>query len=207
MRIPFDDKTFRYWNVKTDQWEVEGGTYEIMVGASCLDIRLTAQADIVGTTEKYPYYTNRMPSYYSGLIGQVEDVEFSELLGFPIPSGKWGGDLTVNDAICQMYYAKSGLARLICRKLAQRMKKADEKGTPDLNTLFQYNMPFRAIAKMTGGMVSMEMAEGLVVMVNGRFCKGFCQIIAGFFRNRRLNRDWEARLRKGDGTYGVDQKF
>ena len=77
VRIPFDDKTFRYWNVRTNRWEVEGGTYTIMIGASCLDIRLTAEADVEGTTETYPYYTNRMPSYYSGLISQVEDSEFT----------------------------------------------------------------------------------------------------------------------------------
>ena len=34
LRIPFDDKTFRYWNIKTGQWEIETGTYQIMVGAS-----------------------------------------------------------------------------------------------------------------------------------------------------------------------------
>lgn len=26
-----------------------------------------------GTTETYPYFTNRMPSYYSGLVSHVED--------------------------------------------------------------------------------------------------------------------------------------
>ena len=35
VRIDFDDKTFRYWNVRTNAWEVEGGVYRIMVGASC----------------------------------------------------------------------------------------------------------------------------------------------------------------------------
>ncbi len=39
--IPLDDKAFRYWNVKTDRWEVEGGSYQLRVGASVQDIRLT----------------------------------------------------------------------------------------------------------------------------------------------------------------------
>ena len=150
VHIPFDDKTFRYWNVRTDQWETEGGTYTIMIEASCLDIRLRTETEIEGTTDTYPYYTNRMPSYYSGLIGQVEDQEFQELLGYPIPSGKWNGDLTVNDAICQMYYAKSPAARFVYKKLTQMKKKSEDAGKPDLNILFIYNMPFRAIAKMTG---------------------------------------------------------
>ena len=190
VHIPFDDKTFRYWNVRTDQWETEGGTYTIMIGASCLDIRLRTETEIEGTTDTYPYYTNRMSSYYSGLIGQVEDQEFQELLGYPIPSGKWNGDLTVNDAICQMYYAKSPAARFVYKKLTQMKKKSEDAGKPDLNILFIYNMPFRAIAKMTGGMVSMEMVEGIVTMVNGHLFRGLGHTIAGFFRNQRQNRKY-----------------
>ena len=130
VRINFDDKTFRYWNVHTQRWETEGGVYRFMVGASCLDIRLEMQAEVPGTTETYPYYTNRMPSYYSGLIQKVDDKEFEELLGTPIPSGKWSGDLTVNDAICQMYYAKSALARFIYKKLTKMKKKSEDAGKP-----------------------------------------------------------------------------
>lgn len=194
VRIPFDDKTFRYWNVRTNRWEVEGGTYTIMVGASCLDIRLTAEADVEGTTEIYPYFTNRMPSYYSGLISQVDDSEFKELLGYPIPSGKWNGDLTVNDAICQMYYAKSPIARFAYNKLTKMKKKSEDAGKPDLNILFIYNMPFRAIAKMTGGMVSMEMVEGIVTMVNGHLFKGLGHTIGGFFRNQRQNQKYVKKI-------------
>ena len=190
VKIPFDDKTFRYWNVRTNAWEIEGGTYRIMVGASCADIRLEAEADVAGTTEEFPYYTNRMPSYYSGLIQQVDDKEFEELLGTPIPSGKWTGDLTVNDAICQMYYAKSAIARFAYKKLTKMKKKSEDAGKPDLNILFIYNMPFRAIAKMTGGMVSMEMVEGIVTMVNGHLFRGLGRTIGGFFRNRKLNKKY-----------------
>ena len=40
IRIDFDDKTFRYWNIRTSKWEKEDGEYHIMVGASSADIRL-----------------------------------------------------------------------------------------------------------------------------------------------------------------------
>lgn len=194
VRIPFDDKTFRYWNRRTGCWEVEGGTYTIMIGASCLDIRLETEVKMEGTTEVYPYHTNRMPSYYTGLINNVEDAEFQELLDKPIPDGKWGGELTMNDAICQMYYAKSPVARFIYKKLTQMKKKSEDAGKPDLNILFIYNMPFRAIAKMTGGMVSMEMVEGIMTMVNGHLFRGLGHTITGFFRNQRQNRKYVKKL-------------
>lgn len=192
--IDFDDKTFRYWNVRTNQWEIEGGSYIVMIGASCLDIRLTAEMQVQGTTKIYPYYTNRMPSYYSGLIKKVEDSEYQALLGYPIPSGNWSGDLTVNDAICQMYYAKSSIARFAYNKLTKMKKKSEELGKPDLNVLFIYNMPFRAIAKMTGGIVSMEMVEGIVMMVNGQLFRGLRRTVAGFFRNQRQNRKFVRKI-------------
>ena len=194
VQIPFDDKTFRYWNVKTNRWEVEMGTYQILIGASVADVKLEGEIQIEGTTEEYPYNPAKLPYYYTGIVQQVSDEEFQELLGRPIPSGKWTGDLGVNDAICQMYYAKSGLARFIYNRLTAMKKKSEDKGKPDLNILFIYNMPFRAIAKMTGGMVSMEMVEGMVMVVNGHFWKGIKQIVGGFFRNQKANKVYEAKL-------------
>lgn len=194
VRLNFDDKTFRYWNVKTHHWETEMGTYHIMLGASVMDIRLEGEIGIAGSTIEYPYNPAKLPYYYTGIVQQISDDEFGELLGHPIPSGKWSGDLGVNDAICQMYYAKSGLARFIYNRLTSMKKKSEEKGKPDLNILFIYNMPFRGIAKMTGGMVSMDMVQGIVTVVNGHFFKGMKQIIGGFFANRKANKVYEAKL-------------
>ncbi|WP_099467123.1 glycoside hydrolase family 3 C-terminal domain-containing protein [Konateibacter massiliensis] len=198
IRIPFDDKTFRYWNVKTNKWEIEMGTYQVMIGASVSDIRLEADITVEGTTNEYPYNPALLPYYYTGIIQQISDKEFEELLGHPIPSGKWSGELGENDAICQMYYAKSKLARFIYNRLTAMKIKSEEKGKPDLNILFIYNMPFRALAKMTAGMISMEMVEGMLVVVNGHFFKGLGKIIGGFFRNRRKNKAYEKKLAGGN---------
>ena len=195
VRIPFDDKTFRYWNCRTNKWETEGGNYLIMVGACVADIRLSGRLERKGTTRELPYDREQLPSYYSGLIQQVGEREFETLLGHPVPDGKWSGELGINDAICQMYYAKSRLARLAYRCLTKRKKKSEDKGKPDLNILFIYNMPFRGIAKMTGGMVSMEMVNGIVEMVNGHFFSGLKVVIAGYIRNSTANKREEARLR------------
>ena len=55
VHIPFDDKTFRYWNVKTGRWEVEEGEYLIMVGACVADIRLSGKLWIAETTSTVSY--------------------------------------------------------------------------------------------------------------------------------------------------------
>ena len=136
----------------------------------------------------------QLPSYYSGLINKVDASEFEVLLGHPIPDGRWSGELGINDAICQLYYAKSGLARFVYRILTDKKKKSEENGKPDLNILFIYNMPFRAIAKMTGGGVSMEMVYGIVDMVNGHIFTGLKKLVKGYFSNQKENKAYEKLL-------------
>lgn len=42
------------------------------------------------------------------------------------------GTLQMNDAICQLYYAKSFKARLVYKVLTRMLNKSIEKGQPDL---------------------------------------------------------------------------
>lgn len=196
VKIPFDDKTFRYWNVKTESWEVETGTYNVMIGSSVADIRLVGTIERTGSNIGMPYNPALLPYYYTGLVQKISDEEYETILGHKIPSGEWSGQLGVNDAICQMYYAKSRLARFVYKVLTDKKKKSEQTGKPDLNVLFIYNMPLRAIAKMTNGMVGMDMVHGMVEIVNGEFFRGLGRVIGGFISNGVKNRRFERKLRK-----------
>lgn len=187
--IPLDDKAFRYFNVKTNRFEVEAGEYDILIGASVADIRLSGTVSVQGTGAELPYDMGKLPSYAAGNIRSVPDEEFAALLGHPIPDGHWSGTLGMNDAICQLYYAKSLKARLIYKLLTAMLNSSIKKGQPDLNITFIYNMPFRAIGKMAGGMCSQEMCEGILTIVNGHaiaFFKGLGKVIGGFFRQQKV---------------------
>ena len=192
--IPLDDKAYRYFNVKTNRWETEGGTYEISVAASVADVRLTGTVEVAGTNAPAPY--EGLNAYLSGQIRTVSDREFEALLGHPISDGHWSGALTKNDAICQMYYAKSGPARLAYKILTNLKEKSEKKGKPDLNILFIYNMPFRAIGKMTEGLVSDKMVEDILFIVNGHFWRGLGRTIADFFRNKRAVKEFEKAMQE-----------
>ena len=181
--IGLDDKAFRYFNVDTNKFEVEGGEYQVMIGASVADIKLSGTLAVQGTGAASPYDKVKLAKYFNADIKDISDAEFEALLGHPIPDGHWSGTLDMNDAICQLYYAKSGLARFAYKIMTNMLNKSIEKGEPDLNITFIYNMPFRGIAKMAGGMCTMEMAEGILTIVNGHFFKGMGRVIGGFFRS------------------------
>ena len=181
--IGLDDKAFRYFNVDTNKFEVEGGEWQVMIGASVADIKLSGTLAVQGTGAASPYDKVKLAKYFNADIKDISDAEFEALLGRPIPDGHWSGTLDMNDAICQLYYAKSGLARFAYKIMTNMLNKSIEKGEPDLNITFIYNMPFRGIAKMAGGMCTMEMAEGILTIVNGHFFKGMGRVIGGFFRS------------------------
>lgn len=193
--IELDDKAFRYWNSVTNRFEQDGGEYTIQVGASVEDIRLTVRCRIKGTDAPACENAIRLKSYQKGDIMHVSDAEFEALLGYPIPDGKWSGTIQPNDAIAQLYYAKSLKARLVWKIMTGMLNKSIAKGEPDLNITFIYNMPIRAIGKMAGGMVSQDMCDGILDIVNGHgiaFCKGLGKLIGGFYRQQGVQKKCKA---------------
>ena len=186
--IKLDDKAFRYFNVKTGGFEIDGGAYDILIGASAADIRLSGTVSVQGTGAPAPCDMDKLPSYTGGSVKAVGDEEFAALLGHPIPDGSWNDTIQMNDAICQMYYAKSWLARQVYKIMTHMLNRSLKKGKPNLNILFIYNMPFRAIGKMAGGMVSQKMCEDIVKIVNGHFFKGVGGVIGGFFKQRKVQK-------------------
>ena len=193
--IPLDDKAFRYWNVKTNAWEVEGGSYQLRVGASSVDIRLTADITVKGTNAPDPYAGLSLTHYVSGQITYVTDAEFEALLGHPIPEDVVRIDR--NMTLGEMDHGRSPLGWLAQKVLRSRLDASFAKGKPDLNTVFQYNMPLRALAKMTNGMVSMGMVDGLVWELKGFWLVGIVRVIYEFIKNAILNAQLEKRLRQG----------
>jgi beta-glucosidase len=183
--IALDDKAFRHFDVASDAWQVETGSRSIQVGASVEDIRLAAEVTVAGTIAPTP--DTGLDHYRAVDVHHVPDDEFARLLGHPIPAGTWSGPLGLNDALGRMGTARSPLARLIHRFMAWQLTQAEKKGKPDLDALFRYNMPFRAVSKMSNGMASQQMAEDIVTLANGRTLVGLGRIVRDFFRNRSAN--------------------
>lgn len=163
--IGIDDKAFRYFNVKTGRWEIEGGTYELRVGAASDDIRLGARLAVEGTGAPDPYEGLDISAYETGAVKNVPDAQFATLLGHAIPSGETAIDRNV--CFRDLGKSRSPILMLVSAIVTSLVNSSYKKGKPDLNALFIYNMPLRAIAKMAGGMVSMGLVDALVREAKG----------------------------------------
>ena len=180
--IPFDDKTFRYFNILTNNWEIEGGLYTISIGASSADIRLTGEWEISGSNAPLPYERLALPSYYSGKVSHIDRKEFEALLGRPAPDPRWDRTkpLGYNDTVAQCRYARSGFARFafaLIRFTYWLLNKMGRHGAANTIKMFIWHMPFRGISRMSGGIINRPMIEGLLIIINGKFFKGLGQFL------------------------------
>ena len=191
--IPLDDKAFRYWNVATHRWEVEGGSYQLLAGASSADIRLTAAITVAGTGAPDPYAGKDLEHYRTAQVQNVPDAEFEVLLGRPIPENRVRIDR--NMTLGEMGHGRSPLGWLVAAVLGALLRRSIKKGKPDLNILFQYNMPLRALAKMTNGAISMGMVDGIVMELQGFWIIGLVRVLVEAVKNVVLNSRMEERLK------------
>ncbi|WP_062461419.1 glycoside hydrolase family 3 C-terminal domain-containing protein [Demequina soli] len=192
--VPFDGSTFRHYSVARGAWSVEAGEYEVAVGASVEDIRGSATLRVAGDPTTIDRRAE-LPSYYAATVTDVDDAEFAALLGRALPRPTAGRvDLDANSPLLAMHEARSPLARVAARALRSLIARSERKGKPDLNLYFLYNMPFRAMAKMTNGAMSTEMVDSIVTLVNGRHLRGIGGIVSGFVRNARESKRLAADL-------------
>ena len=191
--LTLDDKAFRFWNVKANRWEIEGGEYELLVGASVEDIRLCEKITVHGTATVHPYEDKGLDCYYTGDVLHVSDADFEKLLGHPLPKGKTKIDR--NLTLGELNHARSPLGWLVWLVLTILLDASYKRGKPDLNILFQYNMPLRALAKMTNGAISMGMVDGIVMELQGFWIIGLVRVIYEALKNVVLNAQMEKRLR------------
>lgn len=180
--IPFDDKTFRFFDTRTNTWEVEEGVYQIYIGSNVEDTRLSSTLNVEGTVIKGPYKKELLPNYFMGTITKVKTEEYQTLYGREIPDGSWSGEIQINDAVCQLYYGKGILGKLFWAILTGLKNFSEWRGKPSLNILFNYNMPIRGYAKMTGGIVTMDMARALTELANGHRIRGTKNFIKACFK-------------------------
>lgn len=164
LRIALDDKAFRYFNVKTHAWEVEGGSYELRLASSSEDIRLVQTVEVASSGAVNPYEGKQLSSYESGQITAVSDKEFSELLGRPLPDSQ----VSISRKMCfrDLGHSRSPLLWLVGAILEQLHQQNFKKGAPNLNIEFLYNMPLHAIAKMAPP-VPMSFVDALVREAKG----------------------------------------
>lgn len=191
VRFAFNDYSFRYYDIESQKFEIEGGDYQIEIGRSSAETALKGKLRKSGTKRLSPYRDQQLPSYRNAAVTNVPDAEFQTLLGRPIPPAGWDrtADLERNDTFSQLVYAKSFWGRKVYKILSRKKKEAEEKNEINMNVLFVYNMTFRGLEKLAASDFNRAMTDALLLLFNGHFFKGLIRLLRG---RRKLKKERSA---------------
>ncbi len=202
--IPFDEYSFRFWNIKANKFDVEGGTYQIYVGPSSIEFPLTGEIKVEGIDASGIYDEKKLSHYYSGNVRTIGDDEFKELLGGELPPKdgnyvkKHRIHVDYNSSISDLHYAKGFAGRVFAgsiRFAIKFLRRIGKRTTANTLVMGVYYNPVRALSRMTGGAMSMAQLDGLIMMFNGHFWKGLHHLNK-MGRARKKNKKEQAKKEK-----------
>lgn len=181
VELTLDERAFAYYDTAAQGWRAESGKYQILVGASSRDIRLSGNVQVLGAPvpKGVPEAQTLLPTYYNGHFSRIPDAEFEALLGRPIPRSwrdpkqPFTRDNTIDDA------KNTKWGRRIM-KLIRRFVKMDGISTDEMAVAMIAEMPVHNLSTMSQGAVTQEMEEAIVMLFNDeKPAKAFGILIAG----------------------------
>lgn len=171
--ISLDRRAFSFYNTVTHSWCVESGAYEISIGSSSRDIRLTSclKLDSEDKLTKLPKPAD-LPTYFHGDPSSVPDTEFERLLGHPIPeayrdmSQPYSMESTLEDARSSRWGGR------IFKLLELILKSRTMMGSSGMILASVTEMPFHSLMCMSGGIITEDIMHAIVNILNDRDVAG-----------------------------------
>lgn len=184
-----DYRSFAFYNTKTNSWYASNGKYEICIGASSRDIRLSQVVDLNLSKEKQEVidYKSICPVYYQlDSVNEIPLEQYTLLYGKEVPQNKplvrgtLGRNATMQDLSCCL------IGKIIL-KIAPSLIKSNVKDA-DITTLMMMEkgmreLPVRALSSITTGLVSYKIIDGLLLAANKHRIRSLFTLIAGGFES------------------------
>ena len=177
--LTLNRRTFAFYDVPSRDWVVEEGDFEILVGASSQDIRLTATLNLARQGVVSPVNKDKLASYYN-LSAKTEfsQTEFEVLLGRPVPPNDQPrkGTYTLTTSLGDLrdsFFGKQ-LYKVAKKEAA---KTIVDEGDPIIDKIVQTSID-EAPLRSFGAALSPSQVEGLLLLLNGRYLKGLLTMIS-----------------------------
>ncbi|MBQ3137800.1 MAG: glycoside hydrolase family 3 C-terminal domain-containing protein [Clostridia bacterium] len=161
-------RAFAYYNINISDWHVESGKFEILIGASSRDIRLSAVAEIISSQPdvSVPDYRESAPCYYGADVKNVPDRQYRALLGRDIPPQYLdvNDKFTAESCLMDAEHTKWG-KRIITLITGGRKPDPNAPGGDPVREI-TLESPIRGLYSFGQGVFTEKMAEGLLMLLN-----------------------------------------
>ncbi len=170
-------RAFSYYNVTAAAWHVVPGSYEIMIGASSVDMRLNASVEITPTEAaaqqiEEPDYNTSAPFYYT-LVSESTDgsapvEQFEQLLGHAVPPQREPRPYTTDSTLGEV--KDNPIGKVFYERAVEGVKtlmptEGDQSFALMITAMLE-DMPLRGFGMMSQGQMSKNDIQALVEKMN-----------------------------------------
>ena len=180
--LTLDKRAFAFYNVKTHDWCVESGEFEILVGASSRDIRLRSKLKVKGEDVEIPDYSEIAPNYYNDITAITRE-DFEALYGKKLPSPTRSKNKRIDKYCCLDDARDTKWGGRICKLINKAVGAmgSDANGDGQMIAAMATQIPMRNFVAMSMGAFTPKMLKGLLKLLNDEesSVEGVAQILAG----------------------------
>lgn len=162
-------RDFAFFNVYTGEFQVESGEFAVLIGASSRDIKLMKMITVNSTSDAViPDYSASAPAYYTADINGMNGAQFEAVLGRPLPSSERDTSKPIDIYCCLDDARHTKWGGRICGLIEGIMSKmgSDANGDGKMLSAMATQIPIRNFIAMSMGVFSVEMADGLLMILN-----------------------------------------
>ena len=168
VELALNARSFAFWDSVGQEWFVEGGTFEVLIGNSARDIRATLALEVDGpaaAARDLPTAVTRPARHL-----RIDRASFEALLGRPVPpNDDFGPPYTRNTPIGAANDTVAGKALgAAARRAAKRLLGDDPAAAPLIRAMAEEN-PLRSML-MYG--LTLEQVDAVVAVLNGEWSAG-----------------------------------
>lgn len=182
IRVHLDQRAFAFYDVDSRNWAVETGDFEILIGASSRDIRLSETIHITGAYEPLSQVdeTQLAAYYHPSKEHPFTLADFETLLKQSVPANlePQKGEYTINTPLSEMSGSFVGrmLYKLMSKEMGKMVQGQEDTPTGALILAMAKDMPMRSML-MTDGAIDRKKLEAMLLIINGHFFKGLAAFL------------------------------
>ena len=161
IKITLNNEAFEYYDTNLKKWNIEDGTYKILIGKSSAEIVLSTTINIKG--DKNILKSNISPKYYTGDVKEITDNEFEQLLGYKTPSKTINlNEINDENTIEQLKHSKIG--KVIFEHEMKRMEDLLSKQNVNKATkvMMDLQKPLKKFYEKKSSKITKEMVDEFI---------------------------------------------
>ena len=176
-------RAFAFFNTGLKDWQVETGGYEIRVGGSSRNIRLSGRVTVTQTTPEAAIPgRDQLPAYKNvSADADFSLEEFDDFLGRSLPANVYVRNevFDINTPIADMQ--RSFVARRLSKTMGKQVEGLigddPESANAQMIRAAMSEAPLRMMLMLGGDQMNRGMVNGLLMMINRRFFKGLAALL------------------------------